>query len=180
MTDEELLNKVKKGLGITGTYQDETLTIYIEDVKNFLVDAGVSEEIVNGSDSVGVIIRGVSDLWNYGMGSAEFSEYFVQRATQLIYKNVPKSIVVMTVKSTEGSDVGTTKITVQDGSPDAIYRYSFTDLLPEYEQDLSDWVEWDGISDIIAEDGHKICVAEVTTEKLAIKAGITTIVANLG
>ena len=90
MTDEELLNKVKKGLGITGTYQDETLTIYIEDVKNFLVDAGVSEEIVNGSDSVGVIIRGVSDLWNYGMGSAEFSEYFVQRATQLIYKNVPK------------------------------------------------------------------------------------------
>ena len=90
MTDEELLNKVKTGLGITGTYQDETLKIYIEDVKNFLVDSGVPDEIVNGSDSVGVIIRGVSDLWNYGMGSAEFSEYFVQRATQLIYKNVPK------------------------------------------------------------------------------------------
>ena len=83
MTDEELLDKVKTGLNITGTYQDDTLKTYIADVKNFLVDAGVGNEIVNSSDSVGVIIRGVSDLWNYGMGSAEVSQYFIQRAVQL-------------------------------------------------------------------------------------------------
>ncbi|MDE6019681.1 MAG: phage gp6-like head-tail connector protein [Ruminococcus sp.] len=86
MTDEELLQKVKVGLGITGTYQDEALKIYIEDVKGFLVEAGVQSEIVNSSDSVGVIVRGVSDLWNYGMGTAEFSQYFMQRAAQLSYK----------------------------------------------------------------------------------------------
>lgn len=86
MTDEELLQKVKTGLGITGIYQDETLKIYIEDVKEFLVEAGVQHEIVNSTDSVGVIIRGVSDLWNYGMGTAEFSKYFMQRAAQLAYK----------------------------------------------------------------------------------------------
>ena len=180
MTDEELLNKVKTGLGITGTYQDETLKIYIEDVKNFLVDSGVPDEIVNGSDSVGVIIRGVSDLWNYGIGSAEFSQYFIQRAVQLVYKTVPETIGTITIVSTAGAEIGTTKITVTDGSPDAIYRYSFTDKLPEYEENLSDWVEWDGTSDIVAEDGHKICVAEVTTEFLALKAGITTIVENVG
>lgn len=86
MTDEELLIKIKCGLGITGTYQDETLKVHIADVKSFLIDAGVSKEIVNSSESVGVIMRGVSDLWNYGSGNASFSQYFLQRATQLAYK----------------------------------------------------------------------------------------------
>lgn len=86
MTESELLEKIKTGLGVTGTYQDETLKIYIDDVKNFLIDAGVSEEIVNSSESVGIMTRGVSDLWNYGAGSTEFSPYFLQRAAQLIYK----------------------------------------------------------------------------------------------
>lgn len=90
MTDEELLSKVKTGLNITGTYQDETLKTYIADVKNFLVDAGVPDEMINSSDSVGVIIRGVSDLWNYGMGTAELSQYFIQRTVQLIYKDTTK------------------------------------------------------------------------------------------
>lgn len=90
MTDDELLAKVKVGLGITGTYQDETLKVYIADVKSFLIDAGVSKEIVNSSESVGVIMRGVSDLWNYGSGNASFSQYFLQRATQLAYKESGK------------------------------------------------------------------------------------------
>lgn len=86
MTDEELLTKVKTGLGVTGTYQDETLKIYIADVKAYLTDAGVSETIVNSPQSVGVILRGVADLWNYGSGNADFSPYFIQRAIQLAYK----------------------------------------------------------------------------------------------
>ena len=88
MTDEELLTKIKSGLGITGTYQDETLKVYIADVKSFLIDAGVSETVVNSSESVGVIMRGVTDLWNYGSGGTSFSQYFMQRATQLAYKEV--------------------------------------------------------------------------------------------
>lgn len=88
MTDEELLTKVKCGLGITGTYQDETLKVYIAEVKQFLIDAGVNSAVVNSSKSVGVIVRGVSDLWNYGSGNAELSQYFMQRATQLAYEEV--------------------------------------------------------------------------------------------
>ena len=86
MTDAEILLAVKTGLGITGTYQDETLKVYIADVKSFLIDAGVSEAVVNSSASVGVITRGVSDLWNYGSGNANLSQYFMQRACQLAYK----------------------------------------------------------------------------------------------
>lgn len=86
MTDEELLAEVKSGLGITGTYQDATLKGYIADTKEFLIDAGVDEKIVNSSKSVGVIKRGVSDLWNYGSGGTTFSQYFYQRAIQLAYK----------------------------------------------------------------------------------------------
>lgn len=183
MTDAELLSKVKIGLGITGTYQDETLSLYIEDVKNYLIDAGVSTEILNSSASVGVIIRGVSDLWNYGMGTANLSEYFIQRAIQLKHKEVSHVIEELQIQSSPGIDIGATQINITDGSSDALYRYIVDTAkikMPEYDEDLSDWTYWDGISEIFAEDGHNICVAEVTSENLARKAGTTIIVTNLG
>lgn len=83
---DTLLDRVKKSLGITGEYQDETLTEYINEVKEYLMDAGVPEAVVNSDVSAGVISRGVSDLWNYGTG--RLSDYFYQRATQLRYKTV--------------------------------------------------------------------------------------------
>lgn len=88
LTNEELLEKVKTALGITGEYQDATLMIYIDDVKMFLLDAGVDKNVVEDSVAVGAICRGVADLWNYSSGNAEFSEYFKQRATQLAYYTV--------------------------------------------------------------------------------------------
>lgn len=87
MMDNELLNEVKTRLNISGNYQDNTLSGYIDDTKNYMLDAGVSQSTINSSVSVGVIARGVSDLWNYGMGTAVFSEYFYQRVIQLKYKN---------------------------------------------------------------------------------------------
>lgn len=83
LTDKELLAKIKAGLGITGDYQDETLQFYIDEVKAFMRSAGVSESVVNSSEAVGVIMRGVADLWNYGSGSVKLSEYFIQRMIQL-------------------------------------------------------------------------------------------------
>ena len=57
-----MLDDVKKSLGITGNYQDDTLNQYITEVKAFLVDAGVSEASITS----GIVSRGVADLWNYG------------------------------------------------------------------------------------------------------------------
>ena len=76
------LANVKKALGITGTYQDETLQAYLDEVTAFLVDAGVPEASITD----GVAARGVSDLWNYGAAGGKLSEYFLQRAAQLTYK----------------------------------------------------------------------------------------------
>lgn len=84
MTDAELMAKVKLGLGVSGTYQDDTLKVYVDEVKGFMEDAGVPKEVIDSSQSVGVITRGVSDLWNYGNG-AELSPYFMQRVAQLVY-----------------------------------------------------------------------------------------------
>lgn len=86
MTDAELLTEVKKRIGITCDYQDDTLTGHIQDVKDFMQDAGVSEEVMQTTKIIGAVTRGVSDLWDYGSGNGEFSPYFFQRVTQLVYK----------------------------------------------------------------------------------------------
>lgn len=82
MASATLLTKVKSGLGITGTDLDTTLTEYIDEVVDFLEEAGISEANI----PAGLVTRGVSDLWNYGNGEGKLSEYFFQRATQLSYK----------------------------------------------------------------------------------------------
>lgn len=178
MTDAELLEKVKAGLGITGTYQDETMKIYIDEVKEYLTDAGINSKILSSSAAVGVIIRGVSDLWNYGAGSTNYSEYFVQRAFQLKYKEEIRELKIV---STPGAEVLTTTLTVTGASSNAIFKYKFDAAnLPNVLDDLSDWNDWDGKSDIVGEDGHRICVAEVDINNLALGAGITIMNVNLG
>ena len=82
MSRNEMLQKVKTALNITGTYQDETISEYIDEVIAFLADAGVSEDNV----TAGIVARGVSDLWNYGDGTGELSSYFKMSAIQLAAK----------------------------------------------------------------------------------------------
>lgn len=84
--ENTLLTKVKAALGITGTYQDATIQVYIAEVKAYMMDAGVPEDVVSADSSAGVIARGVTDLWNYNGGEGKLSAYFYQRLTQLSYK----------------------------------------------------------------------------------------------
>lgn len=81
-----ILNDVKTSLGITGNYQDNTIQDYIDEVKAFMLDAGVDESVVNSIWAKGVITRGVADLWNYGSGGTNLSPYFIQRVAQLVLK----------------------------------------------------------------------------------------------
>lgn len=76
------LDAVKTAIGVTGTYQDATLKGYYDETIDFLRGAGVKEADM----TVGVIARGVLDLWNYGAGDGKLSEYFMQRAAQLSFK----------------------------------------------------------------------------------------------
>lgn len=86
MTDAELLTEVKKRIGVTGEYQNDTISGYIQDVKDFMEDAGVGEKIMESKKIIGAVTRGVSDLWNYGSEDGKFSPYFFQRVAQLVYK----------------------------------------------------------------------------------------------
>lgn len=91
MTDAELLTKIKNGLGITGTFQDDTLQIYIDEVKAFMKGAGVPDGVIESEASVGCIMRGVADLWNYGAGNATLSDYFRYRLLQLRIETADES-----------------------------------------------------------------------------------------
>lgn len=80
-----LTYEIKVRLGITGKFHDELIDAYVEDVKAYMLSAGVPQTIIDSPKSIGVISRGVADLWNYGAGDGRFSEVFYQRITQLAY-----------------------------------------------------------------------------------------------
>ena len=83
MTEAEILAKVKTGLMITSPLFDEVLRLHIDEVKFYLRGAGVRETVIDSEESVGVILRGVADLWNNGSGNVTFSRFFYDRASQL-------------------------------------------------------------------------------------------------
>lgn len=83
MTDAELLQKVKDGLGIVGTYQDATLGVYIDDAKAYMLDAGVPAAVLQSDKAAGAIMRYVADNWNLSSGTVKVSEIFTQRLIQL-------------------------------------------------------------------------------------------------
>lgn len=93
LTAAERLTKVKTALGMNGSdYQDETLTLYIGEVVEFMVDAGVQQEVAESAAAVGCIAIGVNDLWNYSSGGVRFSEYFKSRVVQLAFKRVNTNV----------------------------------------------------------------------------------------
>lgn len=85
MTDAQILTTVKQMLFGTdaGTFRDDLLTAYINEVKDFMKNAGVAESVISSDSAVGIIAIGVSDLWNYQAGGVKLSEYFTQRVIQL-------------------------------------------------------------------------------------------------
>jgi hypothetical protein len=76
------LDDVKTAIGETSTYHDGTLKIYIDEVVDFIKEAGVKESNITS----GLVVRGVSDLWNYGAGNGTLSSYFLERVSQLSFK----------------------------------------------------------------------------------------------
>ena len=89
-------------------------------------------------------------------------------------------LILLNVSSAEGTNVGFTVITVNENTleGDNKYVYSATEILPTYNQDLSTWTAWNGTDEIEAATGTKICIAEVTSANLAVKAGVVTVTAK--
>lgn len=92
LTTAERLAKVKTALGIGGDYQNETLTIYIDEVIAEMIAAGVTKEVAESTAAVGCIACGVNDLWNYSSGGVKHSEYFNRRLIQLSMQGVAQDV----------------------------------------------------------------------------------------
>lgn len=78
MNDTEMLVKVKKGMGVTGPYQDNKIKVDMEEAISYLVDAGAKRDNI----TPGLVARTISDL----RIQDKPSEYVQQRAVQLRYK----------------------------------------------------------------------------------------------
>lgn len=85
MADAAILAGVKNALGITGTFMDATISIYIDEITDYMTNAGVSANVI--SASVGVIARGVNDIWNNNAGNGKLSPYFYDRVSQLALRS---------------------------------------------------------------------------------------------
>ena len=85
MADAAILAGVKAALGVTSDFMDTTISIYIDDVTDYMSGAGVPDSVI--ATSVGVIARGVNDLWTASSGDAKYSPYFYDRISQLVLRS---------------------------------------------------------------------------------------------
>jgi hypothetical protein len=84
---DQLLERVKEARNETGTFHDKRIGIYIDEVKQYLLGAGVPAAVLETDAVVGVVAIGVDDL----MEEKKLSEYFKQRAIQLVRNPVKEA-----------------------------------------------------------------------------------------
>lgn len=100
-----------------------------------------------------------------------------------IFNITDASLEDLSVESTAGTATGTTALEVTPtltGGRTYRYKTGGSVQLPVLYQDLSDWAEWDGTSDVTATTGDMIVVAEVDALGLCMAAGSATVTAKAG
>ena len=93
----------------------------------------------------------------------------------------PTQLGALTVQSAAGGAVGTTKLTVSPtitGGNAYKYKVSDEETKVEAGQNVRVWKSWDGKTDIAAENGKHIIVAECDKNYEVVKAGSTTVTAK--
>lgn len=90
MSDDELLAKVKSGLGNSGSHNDPNLRIKMIAVKQYMLNAGITLEQLESELGIATLTVGVSDLWNVAPGEVKFSEAFlIILVPQLMTVSIP-------------------------------------------------------------------------------------------
>ena len=82
ISEAELLEQVKNGINLKGNeYQNDTISVWIEAVKQDLLFAGVSADVLGSTLAVGCIARGVDDYW--ASHREAYSDMFYAQAERL-------------------------------------------------------------------------------------------------
>ena len=95
--------------------------------------------------------------------------------------SAPAELGTLTVQSAAGTAVGATKLTVTPALTSGnSYKYKVSDeeTTVEAGQNVRVWKSWDGKSDIVAESGKHIIVAECEKNYEVLKAGSATVTAK--
>lgn len=79
------------------------LPAYILQAQQIIKDAGVKDTVAESEKAVGVIARGVLDLWNFGAGEGRFSQSFFQMVEQLKYNDGINGKLILNVESAANS-----------------------------------------------------------------------------
>lgn len=110
MTDAELLIECKKGLNIqvASTDFDGVLTQKLLAVKSYMKSAGVSDDTMLDDLAVGIIVMGVTDLWNMGGGEIKLSPAFNVLLSQLAIGST-----ILTVLSSPANGATAVAVNVQ-------------------------------------------------------------------
>lgn len=80
---DTLLERVKTARNETGDFHDGRISVFIDEVKQYLLGAGVPSAVLETDAVVGIVAIGVDNLMEEGA----LSDYFKQRAIQL--RNTP-------------------------------------------------------------------------------------------
>ena len=111
-----MLEEVKQRLSITGHDLDGTISGMIDDVVAFCLSAGVKYSQLIKPDVIGLVARGVADLWNYGAGDGKFSQVFHMRLNQLcVAAYAIDGDLLLQAKGVTVTENGTTEITPDEG-----------------------------------------------------------------
>lgn len=94
LTEAERLAKVKYALygDATQSYNDEQLKLYIEEVLDEMIHAGVKENVAKSAAAVGCIACGINDIWNFSSGTVKHSEYYNRRLVQLTLRRGDENV----------------------------------------------------------------------------------------
>ena len=85
MTDDQLLTECKIGLGfgVEDFDFDKRVRQKMLQVKMIMKKAGVNDENIISDLGIGVIVMGISDLWDLKAGEIKFSPAFFTLVNQL-------------------------------------------------------------------------------------------------
>lgn len=166
---------------VIATPVENIVCYYVNPAESDFARAGLVFRVAGDTPLIGFHAQGnystaVSESFAL-MGMTLFAEYLDGIAVADVDSS--PTLGTLTVNSVEGTESGTTKITVSPGkeNPGNVYKYKIADAAAQvtYGMNVKTWTLWDGESDITAEDGKTITVVEADGTYQAQASGSATV-----
>lgn len=169
---------------VIATPVDNIVLYYVDPSDSDFAKAGLVYTVAGETPLIGFHTQGnyhtaVSEAFAI-MGMVLFAEYL--DGISVISFGGSETLGDLNVASAEGTDTGTTKLTVTPakGNEGNVYKYKVasSQTTVEYGQNVKNWTAWDGKSDVTAATGQVITVVECDSTYKALSAGHATVTAK--